>query len=112
MVEIVVQNDDERRIECEVLLERAGALHLQCDACHGVAKRMCAPFVFFRLSAPVITDGRAVACSVSEPRLCWCTVGRLDVRGAFGEPAAPDGAISNSSWPQSVREFDSDFPLS
>src|SRR5882762_4003583 len=25
MVEIVVQNDDERRIECEVLLERAGA---------------------------------------------------------------------------------------
>ena len=61
MVEIVVQNDDERRIECEVLLERAGALHLQCDACHGIGEEDVRAVRFFRLGAPVITDGRAIA---------------------------------------------------
>src|SRR6267378_4116881 len=53
MVEIVVQNGDQRRIEREVLLERAGALQRQ-----------------------------------RAGDFAGATLGRLDFRDAFGEPAA------------------------
>src|SRR6266581_4631673 len=61
MVEIVVQNGDERGIECEVLLEGAGALHLQRDTGDAVGEEDVGAVRFFRLGAPVITDGRAIA---------------------------------------------------
>jgi len=47
MVEVVVQNGDERRIEGEVLLERARALHLQRNTCHAVSEEDVSAVGFF-----------------------------------------------------------------
>src|SRR5216684_364128 len=89
MVEIVVQNGDQRRIEREVLLERAGALHLESDSGHAVGEEDVRAVRFFRLGAPVITDGRAIALQRQRAGdFAGGAVGRLDLRGAFGEPAA------------------------
>src|ERR1700731_727553 len=89
MVEIVVQNSNEGRIEREVLLERAGALHLESDSGHAVGEEDVRAVRFFRLGAPVITDRRSIALQRQRAGdFAGATLGRLDFRGAFGEPAA------------------------
>src|SRR6266481_5381529 len=89
MVEVVVQNGDERRIEGEVLLERARALHLQRNTCHAVSEEDVSAVGFFRLGAPLVADGRAIG----PHRQCtgdfaWTALGWLDFCGAFGDPSA------------------------
>ncbi len=61
MIEIIVQNGDERGIESKVLLERAGALHFQRDTRNAVGEKDVRAVGFFRLGTPVITDGCAIA---------------------------------------------------
>src|SRR5260370_33832346 len=89
MVKIVVQYGDERRIEGEVLLEGARALHLENDARDAVVEEDVRAVGFFRLGAPVVTDGRAIGLQRQRAGdFAGGAVGRLDLRGAFGEPAA------------------------
>src|SRR5260370_18900520 len=88
MVEIVVQNGDERRTKGKILLERARALHLQGDTRYAVSEEDVSAVGFFRLGTPVIADGRAIGL----PRQCpgdfpGATLRRPDLRRAFGDPA-------------------------
>src|SRR5258706_14649056 len=65
MVEVVVQNGDERCIEGEVLLERARALHLQRNTCHAVSEEDVSAVGFFGLGAPLIAEGTSSKVSGS-----------------------------------------------
>jgi len=58
--------------------------------------------------------GAPSPCSVSEPEdFAGATVGRLDVRGAFGEPAAAGRRDFKFLVANSLSaEFDSELPLS
>src|SRR5216684_5187636 len=113
MVKIVVQYGDERRIEGEVLLEGARALHLESDARDAVGEEDVRAVGFFRLGAPVVTDGRAIGLQRQRAGdFGGGAVGRLDLRGAFGEPAAAGGRDFKFLVADSLSaEFDGELAL-
>ena len=60
MVEIVIEDDDERRIEGELLVVRAGAFETQLDIGFGSAEGYCSRIFFGALGGPLIVNGSAI----------------------------------------------------
>ena len=88
MVEIVVEDGDERRVEGKSLFERAGALHLESDFGDAVGEDNVGAVGFFGLRGPLVADGRAIRFQRERAgNFAGDTFGGLDVGGAFGTPA-------------------------
>src|SRR5882757_5414674 len=104
MVKVVVQNGDERRIECQVLLKGPlRSLHLESDAGNAVGEKNVGAIGFFRLCAPVIADGCAIRLQrQGAGNFTRSSLGRLDLCGAFGKPSAAGGSNFKFFTPDSL----------
>ena len=92
MVEIVVQDGDEGRIEGKSLFEGARALHFESDFGDAVDEEDVRAIGFFGLRSPLVADGCAIGLQRQRSgNLAGRTFGRLNVRGAFGAPAGAGG---------------------
>jgi hypothetical protein len=92
VVEIVVENGYERGVEGHVLFEGARALHFQGDFGDSVRKQDVGAVRFFRLRAPLITDGSAVGLeSEHAADARGSGVGRFQIGGFAGGPASAGG---------------------
>ena len=92
MVEVVVEDGDERGVEGQVLFKGARALDCETDFGHAIGKENVGAIGFFRLGSPIVTDGRAVGLQRERAGdFANGTFGRLDFRSALGEPSASGG---------------------
>src|SRR5271166_547087 len=89
VVEIVVEDGDERGVEGHVLFEGAGALHFEGNLGDAVGEEDVGAVGLFGLRGPLVADGCAVGLQGERAGYGgWGGLRNFDFGGAFGDPAS------------------------